>query len=425
MQVNKLLRYGALAVFVGAGVGVAHADDATTTGGLKIKSSDGNFDASLGGRIHFDGLVNMPDNNDKKIGTGSTGDTGSDFEFRRVFVSLAGHLYGYEYHIDYDISNSGFNDVWIAHSLLPGGTIYIGQHKPWRSLDELASNNSIPFMERNIVSATGIYGGNDYTEGLYYSWNHTAFTGSDNFWAGASGYSLHKMAAAAQVRTQGIGYNARVAYAPFVSPTSWAHVGVNFSSDNADNGSFGFKPTYTYGGRSATTGFSLASYAGGATGNNPHQDAIGAELAGAFGPIYGQAEYTELQLNQEGKARNQIDAFSVAAAWTITGETRGYDKKNATYVAIKPAHSYGAFEALVRYDHGRNGLNDGNVGCADAGTVAANITQCSVSMITAGLNYYPNPAVRFMFNYTHGEAKFGNAGKDSPDSVGIRAQLVF
>src|SRR5882757_8194911 len=143
IRVNKVLKYGALAVFVGVGAGaVAHADEATTTGGFKIKSSDGNFDASLGGRIHFDGLLNMPDSNEHKIGSGAADDANSDFEFRRVFISLGGHLYGYEYRVDYDLAASNFQDVWIAHSLLPGGTIYIGQHKPWRSMDEIASNNS-------------------------------------------------------------------------------------------------------------------------------------------------------------------------------------------------------------------------------------------------------------------------------------------
>lgn len=432
-----VLRYSALAVFVGAGMGVAHADDATTTGGIKIKSSDGNFDASLGGRIHFDGLLNMPDSNDKKIGSGAGGDTNSDFEFRRVFLSLGGHLYGFEYKVDYDMSNSGFNDVWLAHGLLPGGTLYIGQHKPWRSLDEIASNNNTVFLERNIVSATGVYGGQDYTEGLYYSWNHGLFGSSDNVWAGASGYSLHKMANGNQVRTQGTGYNARLAYAPWVSPTSWLHAGVNFSSDSPDvagssvvsggnaSGVFtSFGPGYNYGGRSGAK-ITLASYATAATGNNPHQDAIGGELAGSFGPVYGQAEYTELGLHQEGKPYNKVDAYSVTGAWAITGETRGYDKKNASYVGLKPAHAYGAFELAARYDHGRNGLNDGNAGCTATGVAAASVTKCSVSLITVGLNYYPNPAVRFVFNYTHGEAKFGDAGKDSPDSIGLRAQLVF
>jgi len=444
MQVNKLLRYGALAVFVGAGVGAAHADDATTTGGIKIKSSDGNFDASLGGRIHFDGLVNMPDNNSQKVGSGAASDTNSDFEFRRVFISLAGHLYGFEYHVDYDISNSGFNDVWLAHSIIGNDTLYVGQHKPWRSLDEIASNNNTPFMERNIVSATGVYGGIDYTEGAFYSWNHSAFGNSDNLWAGASGYSLHKQAGGNQVRTQGTGYNARLAYAPWVDATSWLHTGVNFSSDNADvagsavvgdgstTGVFtGFKPAYGYGGRSGAK-LTLAGYSAAAAGNNPHQDAIGAELAGAFGPGYGQAEFTRLSEHQQGKADNNINAFSVTGAWAITGETRAYDKKNATYVGLKPTHSYGALEVAARYDYARNDGHGGSfVGMSEAGIASGKdaagdvVTQDSVSLITAGVNYYPNPAVRFMFNFTHGEAKLGNAGKDSPNSVGLRAQLVF
>lgn len=436
MQVNKLLRYGALAVFVGAGVGAAHADDATTSGGIKIKSSDGNFDANIGGRIHFDGLINMPDNNSQKIGSGASGDTGSDFEFRRVFLSLGGHLYGFEYKIDYDLAGSNFQDVWVAHSLLPGGTIYFGQHKPWRSMDEIASNNNTVFLERNIVSATGVYGGIDYTQGVYYSWNKSLFTGGDNVWAGVSGYSLHKQATSTQSRTQGTGYNARLAYAPWVSPTSWLHAGVNFSNDNADGAAAtglynAFAPAYTYGGRSGAK-LTLASYGTAAGGNNPHQDALGAELAGAFGPIYGQAEYTLLGEHQEGKADNNINAFSVTGAWSITGETRGYDKKNATYVGLKPAHSYGAFEFAARYDYARNDGHGGSfVGLSESGITSGKnaagdaVTKDSVSLITVGLNYYPNPAVRFVFNFTHGEAKLGDAGKDSPNSVGLRAQLVF
>ena len=432
---NRLFRYSALAVFIGLGTSAAYADDASTTGGIKIKSSDGNFDASLGGRIHFDALLNMPDSNAHKIGSGAADDSNSDFEFRRVFISLAGHLYGYEYHIDYDLAASNFQDVWIAHSLLPGGTVYIGQQKPWRSMDEIASNNSTVFLERNIVSATGVYGGVDYTNGLYYSWNKGAFTGSDNLWAGASVYSLHKQTGGAENRTQGLGYNARLAYAPFVSPTAWAHVGVNFSNDNSDVNSTvtstaspyaGFGPAYTYGGRSGAK-LTLASYGSGnakALGN-PHQDAIGGELAGAWGPVYGQAEYTMLGLHQEGLNETNVNAYSVTGAYAITGETRTYDKKNATYNALRPSHAYGAFEIAARYDHAQNNFTNGNVGCTAAGAVAANVTKCDVSLITVGLNYYPNPAVRFVFNYTHGHANLGDAGKDSPDSIGLRAQLVF
>ncbi|MDB5973513.1 MAG: hypothetical protein JWR07_273 [Nevskia sp.] len=435
---NRLFRYSALAVFVGLGTSAAYADDASTTGGIKIKSSDGNFDASLGGRIHFDALLNMPDNNSHKIGSGAADDANSDFEFRRVFISLAGHLYGYEYHVDYDLAASNFQDLWIAHSLLPGGTIYAGQHKPWRSMDEIASNNSTVFLERNIVSATGVYGGVDYTNGLYYSWNKSTFTANDNLWAGISVYSLHKQTGGAENRTQGLGYNGRLAYAPFVSPTAWAHVGVNFSNDNSDVNSTvtstaapyaGFGPSYTYGGRSGAK-LTLASYGSGnakALGN-PHQDAIGGELAGAWGPVYGQAEYTMLGIHQEGLAETNINAYSITGAYAITGETRTYDKKNATYNALRPSHAYGAFEVAARFDHAQNNFTNGNVGCSAAvpsGVTLSNVTKCDVSMVTAGINYYPNPAVRFVLDYTHGHANLGNAGKDSPDSFGLRAQLVF
>jgi len=439
--------------------------------------------------IHFDGLINSPDSSAVKpgtttgIGSNAAGDAASDFEFRRVFISLVGHVFkDFEYHIDYDIAGSNFQDVWIAYADPIGGTIYGGQHKPWRSLDEIASNNNTVFLERNFASATdggsgGIYGGIDYTNGVYYAINKTAFLPSDNVWGGASIYSLHKQAGGNEVRTQGIGYNARLAYAPIVDKDVWVHLGASFSSDHPDgNGSStvagtctttttttttttpstgtatststsssattcsvntgafsALTPKFYYEGRTGTT-VSLASYGVAATGN-PHADFIAAELAAAYGPVYFQGEYVDAGYHQHGVIDNSVDTFSATLAYAVTGETRPYDKKAATYGAIKPANKYGAVEVSVRYDDARNDKHGGYYhGASESGvafasstatTTATSATKDSVSTITAGVNYYVNSAVRFVFDYTHGEAKFGNAGKDSPDAFGLRAQLVF
>ncbi len=452
---NKLLRYSVLAVFVGTGMGVAHADEATTTGGLKIKSSDGNFDASLGGRIHFDGELIVPDHGALFGVNDPAGGEKSSFYFRRVFISLAGHLYGWEYHIDEDLAatnQNGFNDVWIAHSVIGNDAIYLGQHKPWRSLDELASNNITPFMERNANSATGVYGGRDYADGVFYKWTH-GFTGSDNLFAGVSVYSLSKTSNQAgggltttstttttsgttttvtgptvQGQTQGTGYNARIAYAPIVKDGLWAHVGASVSSDNADGGGSGgysLSSSYIFVGRQAGSA-TLASYKNAATGgNNPNVTSVAGELAGAFGPAYASAEFTNAKYNQTGVAANTVQAFSATAAYLVTGETRPYDKNVATYGNIRPLHPYGALEVLVRYDALRNdGAGGTFVGVS--GAKGATITTDRASTFTAGVNYYVNPAVRFMLNYEHGAWDLGGTnGNDNANSVEGRVSLIF
>ena len=58
-----------------------------TKGGIKVTSADKNFEASIGGRIHFDTYVF-----DKDIA--ATTDT---TEFRRARLTLSGKAYGWEY----------------------------------------------------------------------------------------------------------------------------------------------------------------------------------------------------------------------------------------------------------------------------------------------------------------------------------------
>jgi phosphate-selective porin OprO/OprP len=465
--VNKLIRYSALAVFIGTGFsGAALADSASTTGGVKIKSDDGNFEAAISGRIHFDGSLQMPDDGNDALGI-SKPSNNSGFFFRRVFLTLTGKAYGWDYHVDEDFAGgntsvsatsktgtcsdgkggtvkcvtsvstsvtggtaAGFNDVWIGHDVLGNDHIYIGQHKPWRSLDEMASNNNTVFMERNILSANGLYGGRDFTQGVYYKY------ASHGFWAGASFYTDGK---AGSTTGRSFGSNARLAYAPIVQKDMWLHAGLNYSFDNISEGGDGFKalsPTYStwYGKKSNTSGFALASFTGG-TGNNVSGSTGAIELAGDFGPVFFQAEYgVDHQWESQPSASAPgvglaatIDAFSVTTAWMVTGEVRPYSAGDASYGGIKPNHTYGAFELAARYDHGRNRDLDA---CAVPAVVTGAATasgsySCSVSSVTVAGNYYVNPNVRFMLDYQIGIADGGDAGKDIPRAFMARAQFGF
>src|SRR5690348_11050387 len=173
LPMSKLVKTGALAVLAGVGLaGAFHADQAKADGAFQVKSADGNLSASVGGRLEFDGYY---DDNDRgsRIGSGVSGsDTSDSFRFRRAWLTLTGNVYGFGYHIDYDLVSSALQRACFFHGLLPHGTVYLGQSKPWASLDEIASDTDTPFLERNIASASGVNAAATYTNGVYYSWNN-------------------------------------------------------------------------------------------------------------------------------------------------------------------------------------------------------------------------------------------------------------
>lgn len=455
---KQQIRFGALAVLaVSAGTGLAgaaHADSAQTLGGIVVKSDDGNFVGSLGGRVHFDYTGIMPD---KASGLDSgAAENDSGFYFRRVYISLSGKIYGWRYRIDEDISNTsnpaaGFQDVYVSHDIGDYATVRLGQTKPWRSMDELVSNNDKIFTERNINSATGLLGGRDYQQGVFprYSRPNT-FGANDNLWLGASVYSLNKAGSSTNqgtgTPTQGLGYNARIAYAPIVTPTAWLHVGTSFSSDHADNGATlttGDSVWYSYKGvaqnlvslkgtQPSTTG-TLANIGG---GNNPNVNTLSGELAGAFGPLYLQAEGGQALFHQPTYSatnpnKQLVYAYSIEGSYYLTGETKRYDTTIASYATPKPIHSYGAVELALGWNQMSNTtLNGGSTTsyCTPAlGSIpkGSAITKCELSYATAGVNYYVNANVRFMLDYYYGDFNLGAAGKDLPKAINARFQIAF
>ena len=121
-----------------------------TKGGIKITSADKNFEASIGGRIHFDTYAF---DRDLASTTGTS-------EFRRARLTLAGKALGWDYKVEQDFSAGsnldGLRDAYIA-TAFAGGKVTIGHFKPYRSMEELTSSNEILMMERPFASATGLF----------------------------------------------------------------------------------------------------------------------------------------------------------------------------------------------------------------------------------------------------------------------------
>ena len=92
-----------------------------TKGGIKVTSPDRKFEASLGGRIHFDAYSF---NSDVAATTDTT-------EFRRARLTLSGKAYGWEYKVENDFSAGsnldGFRDLYIARNMLGGKVTIMGR----------------------------------------------------------------------------------------------------------------------------------------------------------------------------------------------------------------------------------------------------------------------------------------------------------
>lgn len=388
------LKYGALAVLVGAGMGgAAQADTAETKGGITLKTSDGRFEAKVGGRIHFDGNLFI-DDEDLEALEEPADETSSSF-FRRARITLEGKAYGWTYKFENDFagqsssSGSGFREMWIGTRLGPAN-FRLGQAKPYRGMEELTSSNEILFMERPYATATGVYEGDQFTQGLF-------FDGSGRNWTwGVAAYNLRT---ADGPETEGVGGSARATFAPVMSETMVVHLGAIATLDKPHNDSevvAGAKPA----GRLSSTEELAVS--------TDERQAFGGELALRAGAFYAQAEYVTADFAaEEGAGEDQsVDTYYVQASYFITGETKPYDGKKGVFKSPKPKAAYGAWELKLRYDVMEN----------------SDVDDAEVTQLAAGVNWYVNPNVRFMLEYLDGQNEAQDVGLRT---LAARAQYSF
>lgn len=414
---NKLIHCSALAVFFGAGIGVAHADLSETKGGITIKTDDGRFEAKIGGRIHLD--TNIPlDDDDKNIDEG-IGEQKFDYFFRRVRLQLEGKAYGWSYKFENDFAGqdedpgSGFREVWIGTRMFDAFNIRFGQAKPYRAMEEMTSSNEITFMERPFLSSGSFYGGRpQYILGVFVD---NAYT---NWGWGVAGYNLkngeNTSTSDAGVQTSnetdGMGGTGRIYFAPIMDDNTVLHLGFSASYENPSQGQPLTPASARYAGRSGPT----ASWALAATDEDV--TSYDAELAGKYGPFYAQAEYATAEYADAagvdvGENDAKLNTYYVQASWLISGETKPYDIKRGAFKSPKPIAPTGAWELKARYDFIE--LKDVTLE-REAETVAV------------GVNWYINPSVRLMVEYVTGERKDHDGTPTFDlDIISTRLQFAF
>jgi len=357
----------------------------STKGGIKITSPDKKFEASIGGRIHFDAYAFDRDQADT---TGTT-------EFRRARLTLQGKAYGWDYKMENDFGAGGglegFRDVYIAKSAL-GGKFTIGHFKPYRSMEELTSSNEILMMERPFASATGLFNGRQFQQGVGY------LRAGDNYTAGFSAFNLR---GASGTRNEGVGYAGRATFAPINTAESTLHFGGWVSQENANKGSADLRASASYAGRRGPA--QTIATVSGASGDEV--TAYGLEAAGSFGPVFFQGEYANASFGQPIGPDQDVASWYLQGSWHLNGGHKPYKGGTGVFGSAAVADR-GLWELTARYDSIEN----------------KDIPELDVSSWIVGMNYYVNPNLRFMFNYTQGDNGFTG---DDTGQYALRTQFSW
>jgi phosphate-selective porin OprO and OprP len=421
--VNKTMKKTALAAAVLGLSGGALADSAETRGGLKVKSDDGRFEFGLGGRIHYD-TVSL--DND---GSGTYADEGGSY-FRRARLTLTGKAYNWEFKFENEFADtieidtalaqdeeraqSSFRDMYVA-TRLPGGKLTIGQFKPLRGMEEMTSSNEITMIERPFASASGLFSGRQFAQGVKYQGE----AGDLTYGVALQTNSVLK-GNDSRITEEPVA-SARVTFAPINTEAGTLHLGLSASMDNGDMATGarlrgrGKLPAVDIG---SSRTLAEAGLAAGADEKDARH--VGLEVAGAFGPVYAQAEYilaryTDAFVGAGGNpADADVAAYYLMASVFVTGEHKPY--KGGVFKSPKPAGEMGAIELKARYDFAAN---------EDQPTTPANERELSV--LTVGANWYLNPNARLMLEHSMAEDRTTQVAGAfvEPRSTALRVQFSF
>jgi phosphate-selective porin OprO/OprP len=427
--INTIPKYCLLIVLMSAPVAWAQTFIIDTKDSPKIKSQDGNFEVVFGGRAHLD--VHAFDSDKANpayppFGSqipGSFPDSG--FNFRRGYMDVTGKIYDLGFKFQNDFAAGTFpgslREAWVSAKIGPG-LLMVGQFKPYRGMEELASSNEAIMMERPSTSSTGVYSGRQWLMGVGYK----------GILREQIGFGVDIMSLThTGMPISGSSYGGRLFWVPFADPGNIFHLGFSYSVDTSSPESLSAKFVDIYGGRRGIVkSLGVAGSSAGLSGDSS-QSTFGAEAAYALGPVSLQGEYVNSTLDDthlvSGTQKNStIQAYYVQASWFVTGERTIYRKERGALGKPKPSGKWGAVELAARYDFAENMTQSLNADPCGTGT-----SKCQVEVITLGVNWYVRQGLRFMLNYYITEAAIGNTGpgtpnrRDSPSVLSFRTQLSF
>lgn len=397
-----------------------------------FKTADGNFSASLRSLIQFDSAYYMQG----KMPAGIDFSSGSDF--RRARLGFSGTLYkDWSYEFLYDLGGSGVEGASIASAYLQYDGLApvhfrLGAYPTPESFEDSTSAADLLFLERaQPVDLERSIAGSDGRQGA------TLFAYDDNYFV--AGSYTGGLVGESGVFDEESNLVGRAAYRFILGDD------VNFAI-GADS-TYVIRPADTAPGNNSPEGVRLRErpelnvddnnirLIDTGTINANHLLTYGIEAAGNWHSVYGQGGYFHYDIDRTGSTLRDpsFDGWYVQASWVLTGEAKQYRPERGAYGTPIPADEFsfdkpgwGAWELAGRYS-----VLDLNYDSGTANTIAAPsaIRGGDQKIWTAGINWYPNNAIRFLLDYQHTDvSRLNSTGGDlgaKLDAVSLRAQVAF
>jgi phosphate-selective porin OprO/OprP len=165
------------------------------------------------------------------------------------------------------------------------------------------------------------------------------------------------------------------------------------------------------------------------TGSLDARDAteFGMETALNLGRVFGQGGWFHYTITRRSAVPSpDFHGWYAMATWSLSGESRPYDPTTASFHGLMPQaplgkNGFGAWEVAARYSS--MNLDFMSFTSGGAGGIAGGVQ----NVWSVGLNWYPNPTVRFMLDYDNIQVNHTNApGSDiSANAIGLRSQIAL
>ena len=343
--------------------------------GLNVSADNGAFELEIGGRLH---LEYAQHENDSRMGAlpanGST--------IRRARLEMDGLLWGkwgWAAEFDFAENKTSLKDMKMGYKG-ENFTTYWGNQKQPYSLSLEMSSNEAPFLERSIDNSL-VSELTDRAIGV-------RIETSGNNWFFAGGAFGDEIGIGIR-GDEGGSAMGRFVYTPILTDETVLHLGIRGALRNMSNPMV-FKI------KDETTGWSNLSIVDTETLNGADEVTMfGPEFAFAVGPFTMMGEYSAMEVSRNGTSDAKFNAWHVGAVFSLTGDNRAqfYRMSAGEFKGVRPSAPFdsasgqwGGFELVARY--ASIDLNDGSV------------IGGSEDVVNAGVNWYLNRNVRFLFDWT-------------------------
>ena len=334
-------------------------------------------------------------------------DFSDGFYFRRARFGVEGTIAkDFNYRLLLELGGSGtegptrINDAWIAYNGFAPFSFQLGAFSPPANMDDGTSPEDLPFLERATASELSrSLGGADGRIGL-----GVKATGAR--WMSALTFTTRTVSDAEVFDTQ----LAAVGRAAFLAATSDdynLHLGASgtyvFSAADQGPGSAPRHPL-RFRDRPEIRVDSVRLVDTGSI-DAEHASSYGLELGGNWKNLYLQGEHFWFDVERAVPTTLPDPDFAgyyLQASWVPTGERRRYNPATGSFQNPRPATPFssngglGAFELAARYSRMNLNFMEGLEGTA---STPGSVRGGDQSIMTLGVNWFPNPNIKVMMNY--------------------------